>query len=58
MVWLVVGFSSRSSLLFIKLRQNHKNYVQQLETEFLPYRSDYLGENWILQQDGSSIHAA
>ncbi|GBM91559.1 Transposable element Tc3 transposase [Araneus ventricosus] len=54
MVWLV-GFGSRSSLVFIKGRQNHKDYIQQLETELLPYGSDWGGENWIYQQDGASI---
>ncbi|GBN97993.1 Transposable element Tc3 transposase, partial [Araneus ventricosus] len=56
MVWLAVGFSGRSSLIFIKGRQNHKDYIQQLETELLPYGLDWGGENWIYQQDGASIH--
>ncbi|GBN35344.1 Transposable element Tc3 transposase [Araneus ventricosus] len=58
MVWLAVGFGSRSSLVFIKGRQNHKDYIKQLETELLPYGSDWGGENWIHQQDGASIHSA
>ena len=45
MVWLAVGFGGRSNLIFIKFRQNHKDYVQQLETEFLPHGSDWGGEN-------------
>ncbi|GBM46774.1 Transposable element Tc3 transposase [Araneus ventricosus] len=40
MVWPAVGFGGRSSLVFIKGRQNHKDYIQQLETELLPYGSD------------------
>ena len=39
------SFGSRSSLVFIKGRQNHKDYVQQLEIELLPYGFDYGGEN-------------
>ncbi|GBN14476.1 Transposable element Tc3 transposase [Araneus ventricosus] len=39
-------------------RQNHKDYVQKLETELLSYGSDWVGENWIYQQDGASIHTA
>ncbi|GBM54729.1 Transposable element Tc3 transposase [Araneus ventricosus] len=58
MVWLAVGFGGRSSLVFIKGRQNHKDYKQQLETELLPYGSNWGGENWIHQQDGASIHTA
>ncbi|GBN49211.1 Transposable element Tc3 transposase [Araneus ventricosus] len=57
-VWLAVGFGGRSSLVFIKGRQNHKDYIKQLETELLPYGSDWGGENWIHQQDGASIHSA
>ena len=55
MVWLAIGFGSRSSLVFIKDRQNNK---EQLKTELLPYGSDWGGENWIYQQDGASIHTA
>ena len=55
MVWLADGIGGRSSSVFIKGKQNHKDYVQQLEAEFLPYRSDCRGENWIYQRDGSSI---
>ncbi|GBM11503.1 Transposable element Tc3 transposase [Araneus ventricosus] len=58
MVWLAVGFGGRSSLVFIKGRQNHKDYIQHLETELLPYGSDWGGENWIYQQDGASIYTA
>ncbi|GBM75952.1 Transposable element Tc3 transposase [Araneus ventricosus] len=57
-VWLAVGFGGRSSLVFIKGRQNHKDYIKQLETELLPCGSDWGGENWIHQQDGASIHSA
>ena len=47
MAWLVVGFGDRSSLVFIKGWQYHKDYIQQLETELLPHGSDYWGKNWI-----------
>ena len=40
-VGFAFGFGGRSSLVFIKGRQYHKNYIQQLEIEPLPYRSDY-----------------
>ena len=49
------GFSSRSSLVFIRLRQNHKDYIEQWETEFLPHKSDWGRENWICQQNEASI---
>ena len=39
------GFGCRSSLVFIKGRQNHKDYIPQLEIELLPYESDYGGKN-------------
>ena len=52
------GFGCRSSLVFIKDRQNHKNYMQQLETELLPCGYDWGGENWICQTDGAFIHTA
>ena len=50
------GFGGRSNIVFIKGRQYHKDYAQQLETELLPYGSDYGGENWPYQHDGSSVH--
>ena len=28
MVWLVVGFGGRSNLVFIKVRRNHKECIQ------------------------------
>ena len=31
----------------IKLSQNHKDYTQQLEKEFLLYKSNWGGENWL-----------
>ena len=52
------GISFRLSLVFIKGRQYHKDCIQQLETELLLNGSDYSGEKWIYQQDGSSIHTA
>ena len=51
-------FRGRLSLVFTKDRQYHNDYIQQLETEFLPNGSDYEGKTWIDQQDGSSIHIA
>ena len=60
-VWwfgFVFGFGGRSSLVFNKGRQNHKDYVQQLQIELLLYGLDYGEENWMCQQDGSSIHTA
>ena len=44
------------SLVFFKGRQNRKDCIKQLETELLPYGSNYGGENWMHQQDGYSIH--
>ena len=51
-------FGGRSSLVFIKGRQNHKDYISQLEIELLPFESYYGGENGIDQQDGYSIQTA
>ena len=51
-------FGGRSSLVFIKSRQNHKDCIQQLKIELLRYVSDYGLENWMYQQDGYSIHTA
>ena len=31
MVWSAIGFGGRTSLVFIKGRQNYKDYIQQLE---------------------------
>ena len=50
------GFGGRSSLVFIKGQQYQD--LQQLETELLPTDPNYGGENWIYQQDGSSVHTA
>ena len=52
------GFGGRPSLVFIKGRQYYKDYIQQVEKELLSCGSDYGGENWMHQQEGSSIHTA
>ena len=56
-VWcMACCFGGKSSFVFIKGRQNCKDYIQQLKTELLPYGSDWGGENCIHQQDGAFIH--
>ncbi|GIY72297.1 transposable element Tc3 transposase [Caerostris darwini] len=58
MVWLAVGYGGRTSLVFLNGRQKHRDYIQVLNSEFLPYGSDLGGEEWKFQQDGASLHTA
>lgn len=58
MVWLAVGFGGRTSLIFLKGKQNHTEYIEQLKSHLLPYGPQLGGENWTFQQDGATIHTA
>ncbi len=50
MVWIAVG--GKTSMVFIHGRQNHDDYIRQLESDLLLHRPDG-GDNWIFQQDGA-----
>ncbi|GBM86952.1 hypothetical protein AVEN_228017-1, partial [Araneus ventricosus] len=63
---IAFNYVQRSKQFQFKKRKHHPKWTKNillidwrgLETELLPYGSDWGGENWIHQQDGASIHSA
>ncbi len=57
MVWGCVGYNF-GRLALITTRLNSQMYTSMLETDLLPYGTEFSGPNWHFQQDNARIHDA
>ena len=58
MLWGGITLKGRTTLAWMKGRQNTKKYLQVLRDFLLPFADENMPVSWMFQQDNASIHTS
>lgn len=58
MVWAAFSMHGKTPLAKICTRMNSKKYLDMLEDVMVPFSEEFMGEDFIFQQDNAAIHVS